>query len=178
LYVPVLWSAASGWRYLPEPAGYQGGRVLGLNAHGDLHPTAVRWTAAGAELLPALGGQASSALALSDQGHVLKAASSYGIGPTVGEPSRALVVKGLNQWSVGLNGRDTALVFTPAQSRAFIWKDGVMSDLTTLVASKGVKVSAGAAFVNAVSINAKGSMVAEYIDAAGKYALVRLTAKP
>jgi hypothetical protein len=64
------------------------------------------------------------------------------------------------------------------EGRAFIWKNGVMTDLTTLVANKGVKVPAGAVFINAVSINDKGSIAAIYRDTSGELSLVRLTAKP
>lgn len=63
-------------------------------------------------------------------------------------------------------------------SRAFLWKNGVMSDLTTLVQSKGVKLPAGAVLENAVAINDLGSIVAVYRDAKNALVVVRLTAKP
>lgn len=65
------------------------------------------------------------------------------------------------------------------QERAFIWKDGVTSDLTTWVKAKGAKLPVGAVLTNAWSINAQGSILATMRDAAGKNpTTVRLTAKP
>lgn len=61
--------------------------------------------------------------------------------------------------------------------RAFIWKNGVMTDLTTWVTSKGVKLPAGIALNKAIDLNDQGSIVAGYQN--GKsFVFVRLLAKP
>lgn len=79
----------------------------------------------------------------------------------------------------GFQHRSNGIPMWPLDgSRAFIWKNGVMTDLTTLMASKGVKVAAGAVFIDAVSINDKGSIAAVYRDKSGTSSLVRLNAKP
>jgi uncharacterized membrane protein len=62
--------------------------------------------------------------------------------------------------------------------RAFIWKNGVTTDLTTLVASKGVKLPTGAVLDDAIAINDQGSIVAKMRAANGTLSFVRLTAKP
>lgn len=61
--------------------------------------------------------------------------------------------------------------------RAYIWQKGVLSDLTTYVTSKGVKLPAGAVLTDVVAINDKGSLVAQMNVGTAK-SLVRLTAKP
>lgn len=62
--------------------------------------------------------------------------------------------------------------------RAFIWKNGVTTDLTTLVASKGVKLPTGAVLDDAIAINDQGSILAKLRAANGTISFVRLTAKP
>lgn len=61
--------------------------------------------------------------------------------------------------------------------RAYIWQKGVLSDLTTYVSSKGVKLPAGAVLTDVVAINDKGSLVAQ-MNVGTTKSLVRLTAKP
>lgn len=61
--------------------------------------------------------------------------------------------------------------------RAYIWQKGVLSDLTTYVTSKGVKLPAGAVLTDVVAINDKGSLVAQ-MNVGTTKSLVRLTAKP
>ncbi len=63
-------------------------------------------------------------------------------------------------------------------SRAFIWADGVMQDLTTVARAKGAKLPTGANLTIVMAINAKGSLVARMVAADGKtVSIVRLTAK-
>jgi uncharacterized membrane protein len=62
--------------------------------------------------------------------------------------------------------------------RAFIWKNGVTTDLTTLVTSKGVKLPTGAVLADAIAINDQGSILARMLAANGTLSYVRLTAKP
>jgi probable HAF family extracellular repeat protein len=63
--------------------------------------------------------------------------------------------------------------------RAFIWKDGQMQDLTTLVTSKGAKLPAGTVLSVVVSINDQGSLVAGFEHpSTKKQTYVRLQAKP
>jgi len=64
-------------------------------------------------------------------------------------------------------------------SRAFLWKNGVMQDLSDLVKARGVKLMAGVWLSSALAINDQGSIVASYIDpSAKKQVFVRLQAKP
>jgi uncharacterized membrane protein len=63
-------------------------------------------------------------------------------------------------------------------SRAFIWRNGVTTDLTTFVASKGVKLPAGAVLADAMDINDQGSILAVQRASNGTLSYVRLTAKP
>jgi probable HAF family extracellular repeat protein len=63
--------------------------------------------------------------------------------------------------------------------RAFMWQNGQMQDLTTLVASKGVKLPAGTVLNNVVSINDQGSLVVGFEHpSTKKQTYVRLQAKP
>jgi len=65
-----------------------------------------------------------------------------------------------------------------SSSRAFIWRNGVTTDLTTWVASKGVKLPAGAVLADAYDINDAGSILAIQRASNGTLSYVRLTAKP
>jgi hypothetical protein len=64
------------------------------------------------------------------------------------------------------------------RDRAFIWKDGVFTDLTAWVTAKGVKLPTGAVISEPWQINAQGSILATLREANGKTTVVRLTAKP
>jgi hypothetical protein len=64
------------------------------------------------------------------------------------------------------------------RDRGFIWKDGVLTDLTAWVTSKGLKLPQGTVIAGPWQINAQGSILASLRDASGKITLVRLTAKP
>jgi hypothetical protein len=252
LVSPALWSADGTQQVLPMPPGYVGGNVIALTskgeavgevyATGDLKPAPVRWTSAGAELLSSPPGLAGAALAISEQGHILKVAHDdftltvEAMNSETNRPITSTLKYGVRRYVVSRNGQDQALTcpnaamplmgssgmsasgvvigrcapvndpwlqamtergyyyngeamhgsgatilgqnFTPSMSRGFIWRDGVMSDLTDYLKAKGVKLPAGTVFTSAVAINAKGSMVAEYFDAAGNYSVVLLTAKP
>ncbi len=63
-------------------------------------------------------------------------------------------------------------------SRAFIWRNGVTTDLTTYVAAKGVKLPTGSVLADAVDINDQGSILAIQRASNGTLSYVRLTAKP
>jgi hypothetical protein len=65
-----------------------------------------------------------------------------------------------------------------ATSRAFIWRNGVTTDLTTWVTSKGVKLPTGAVLADAFDINDAGSILAIQRASNGTLSYVRLTAKP
>ncbi len=68
--------------------------------------------------------------------------------------------------------------FNPPDGRAFIWVNGVMQDLATYLAAKGVKLPTGATLVDVVAINDQGSMVAEMVAAdQSTTSFVRLTAR-
>ncbi len=63
--------------------------------------------------------------------------------------------------------------------RAFIHKQGLTQDLTDLAKAKGVKLSTGAYFSNAFSVNNKGAILATWVDAKGLNPVqVRLTPLP
>lgn len=80
-----------------------------------------------------------------------------------------------NQGAVVGHVRTSDTVITPA--RAFIWRSGVYSDLSTLMVSKGVSLPAGAVLTDALAINDKGSIVA-VMQTGSTQTLVRLTAHP
>ncbi len=63
-------------------------------------------------------------------------------------------------------------------SRAFIWRNGVTTDLTTWATSKGVKLPTGAVLADAYDINDAGSILAIQRASNGTLSYVRLTAKP
>jgi len=65
-----------------------------------------------------------------------------------------------------------------ATSRAFIWRNGVTTDLTTWVTGKGVKLPTGAVLADAFDINDAGSILAIQRASNGALSYVRLTAKP
>jgi hypothetical protein len=65
-----------------------------------------------------------------------------------------------------------------AGTRAFIWRDGVTTDLSTWVTSKGVRLPAGSVLVDAYEINDQGSILAVLRASNGTTSNVRLTAKP
>jgi len=64
--------------------------------------------------------------------------------------------------------------------RAFAWRDGVFTDLTDLLRSKGVSMPASAYLSNVWSMNAQGSFVGNYIASAtaSTATTVRFIAKP
>jgi uncharacterized membrane protein len=65
-----------------------------------------------------------------------------------------------------------------SSSRAFIWRNGVTTDLTTWATSKGVKLPTGAVLADAYDINDAGSILAIQRASNGTLSYVRLTAKP
>jgi hypothetical protein len=62
--------------------------------------------------------------------------------------------------------------------RAFIFKDGVMSDLTAYATARGVKLPSGEHLSAATSVNAQGSITTGYDTADGKFMALKLTAQP
>jgi hypothetical protein len=80
---------------------------------------------------------------------------------------------------IGVLGPDQSAGSTATTRRAYIWQNGLMRDLTTLVASKGVKLPTGAVLNNVVAINDQGSLVAAYNNPKTQAPVyVRLQAKP
>jgi hypothetical protein len=63
-------------------------------------------------------------------------------------------------------------------ARAFLFKDGVMHDLTTYATARGLKLPTGARLMAATSVNAQGSITAGYDTADGKFVALKLTAVP
>lgn len=62
--------------------------------------------------------------------------------------------------------------------RAFIFKDGVMSDLTAYATARGVKLPSGEHLSAATSVNAQGAITTGYDTADGKFIALKLTAQP
>lgn len=111
--------------------------------------------------LLAPGGERSVATArLNNVGVVV---GRYIVGASPGEPQLTPVAWG---------------ALATATDRAFIWQDGVFSDLTAWVTSKGLALPAGAVLIDALAINDKGSIVAQLQAADKTTSFVRLTAKP
>ncbi|MFY9479452.1 MAG: hypothetical protein WAQ08_17560 [Aquabacterium sp.] len=62
--------------------------------------------------------------------------------------------------------------------RAFIWREGVLQDLTDLVRSKGAALPSGAVLIAVHAINDAGSFVARMRAPNAQDTIVRLTAVP
>jgi len=112
------------------------------------------------EVLAPTSGQAVTAWAMNASGVVVGRAGPYHNPYAGGDTPRTCI-----------NTDDTT-------SRALIWRDGVSSDLTTWVASKGVKLPSGAVLTDAYDINDQGSILAVMRASNGVLSKVRLTAKP
>jgi probable HAF family extracellular repeat protein len=99
------------------------------------------------------------------------------IGGGAGEPAATwLEATAINNQGVVVGHvRTSESQLTPA--RAFVWQNGVYSDLTRLVATKGLTLPAGAVLTDALALNDKGSIVA-VMQTGSTQALVRLTARP
>jgi uncharacterized membrane protein len=101
-------------------------------------------------------------------------------------PSPGGVFAAMNKRSLSADGSTVvgawAMQPTAGQNlvlRAFIHKQGLTQDLTTLAKAKGVKLPTGAYFSTVASINAMGSMLATYVDSKGMNPVqVRLTPVP
>jgi uncharacterized membrane protein len=111
-------------------------------------------------IAPLAAGQYANAWALNASGTVVGRS-----GPLGGSPYQALTPK-------------NCIGTSTTNSRAFIWRNGVTTDLTTFVASKGVKLPAGAVLADALDINDQGSILAVQRASNGTLSYVRLTAKP
>jgi hypothetical protein len=59
-----------------------------------------------------------------------------------------------------------------SQGTAWIWKDGVGTDLASYLTARGVKLPSGLV----MAVNAKGSMVVQTVNAAGQSGLMRFAA--
>jgi len=62
--------------------------------------------------------------------------------------------------------------------RAYVWRDGVATELAGLLSSKGVKLATGLVLNHVMGVNANGTLVVVTTDGAGKQGLMRFTAKP
>jgi hypothetical protein len=101
-------------------------------------------------------------------------------------PSPGGFFAGINRHSLSADGSTIvgswAMPRTPGQNlvlRAFVYKQGLMQDLTDLAKAKGVKLPTGAYFSSVAGINAKGAMLATYVDSKGLNPVqVRLTPVP
>lgn len=62
------------------------------------------------------------------------------------------------------------------QSKAWIWKNGVGTELASYLTARGVKLPTGLVLRYVLAVNAKGSMVVETLNASGQSGLVRFTA--
>ncbi len=111
-------------------------------------------------IAPLAAGEVANAWAINASGTVVGRS-----GPLSYSPYQALTPK-------NCTGTDTT------SSRAFIWRNGVTTDLTTFVAGKGVKLPAGAVLADAYDINDQGSILAVQRASNGTLSYVRLTAKP
>lgn len=151
------------------------------------------WRESGAfEILNQAPDTNSGTLGVSDAGDVLvwsrkvgTPSSSYAVighgvaktidAPTAGDQPRPT--------SINIHGVVVGVVTQPAapegfRERAFIWKDGLLTDLTAWVTAKGLKLPQGSVISGAWQVNAQGSILASLRSADGKVVLVRLTAKP
>jgi uncharacterized membrane protein len=97
-------------------------------------------------------------------------------GAVVGRMGQAANIDRTSSYSGEAPERGPGIDFNTG--RAFIWREGVTTDLTTLVASKGAKLPTGAVLSDAIAINDQGSILARMRDAKGVMSYVRLTAKP
>ncbi len=111
-------------------------------------------------IAPLSAGQVANAWAINASGTVVGRS-----GPLGGSPYLAL-------------SPQNCIATATTNSRAFIWRQGVTTDLTTFVAGKGVKLPAGAVLADAMDINDQGSILALQRASNGTLSYVRLTAKP
>lgn len=154
---------------------------------------AVVWRETGSfDVLNREPGTHSRALGLSDSGDVLvwidKAASpDSGYAVVSNGVTHKIKLPSPGQWlaniSINANGLVSGTVNQPdvpqgLRERGFIWKDGVFTDLTAWVVSKGLKLPQGTVIAKAWQINTQGSILASMREADGKITMVRLTAKP
>lgn len=70
------------------------------------------------------------------------------------------------------------LVYGVRGYRAFFWKNGVFTDVTDMLRSKGVTLPVGSVVADVFAMNAKGSMVAQLRSATSSTSLIRLAARP
>lgn len=77
-------------------------------------------------------------------------------------------------------GPFTSQPFPPSQNlsqgRAWIWKDGVGTELATYLTARGVKLPSGMVLRHVLAVNAKGSMVVQTVNASGQLGLARFMA--
>lgn len=158
-----------------------------------LSARAAIWRESGAfEVLSTEPDTSSSPLGITDSGDVLVwitkanppeqsyALISNGVAKTIAAPNPG---ERLSPTSINAVGVVVGTINQPSapegfRDRGFIWKDGVLTDLTAWVTAKGLKLPLGSVISGPWQINAQGSILATMRDANGKTTLVRLTAKP
>lgn len=188
---------------LPFDPAYHSASAHLINARGDVAGEAQEagsnlgraalWRASGTmQVLDLTPGMASRTVALTDTGDVLVLSYRPGDGQNfftvvrdgvtrqVAPPNQEdmLTAYDMNASATVVGTLAPRQVFDGQQNRAFIWKDGVLSDLTAWVKARGLRLPAGAVISAAWSINAEGSILAMMREADGKASMVRLTARP
>ena len=159
------------------------------------HQRAVRWVSGGPmEVLDTRPDWASAPVSINDAGQILL--RSWRRHGRNDEASWSVVLNGtitpvmsnmpgFKAVAQAMNASGTVVGFlrpmtrspwgqaTPS-TRAFIWKNGVMTDLTRFVTSKGVKLPEGVVLSQALAINDQDSIVAAYLDERQNTIQVRL----
>jgi hypothetical protein len=97
-------------------------------------------------------------------------------GLVVGECSANLGDTYVHSESGTPNRQPNAPTEIQGQGTAWIWKDGVGTDLASYLTARGVKLPTGLVLRFVMAVNAKGSMVVQTVNAAGQSGLMRFAA--